>query len=315
MTRQDNNTPCTRFLRRPRSGLILLFVSLQALGSSSSFLLHHQSSVLRTKLSLKVSVASNANDKEITEEMPFQVKLNEFFKRPVPPPIRQSVSLHHEINPENEFDAVTMLTAAPSAPGYPRPLWLVLLGSLPSGLLWYGYYKFAVEEELLNIELERGDQPRGFGGYGTLGCFSYGMMLGPLSAVLHAPGELYWSSLGVIFIYYTQFLLHDRVNALYTSEGREAPLQAWWSLPVFLPFNFIVGLRQVHFLSQYLFEKRGVSPAPSDPVADFFPFIKADKLTWQELFLAPRLWCSLFASAQDVDKKKLPSILRYFLSL
>ena len=40
-------------------------------------------------------------------------------------------------------DIVSILTAAPGSPGVPRPLWVVILASLPTGLLWYGYYKFA----------------------------------------------------------------------------------------------------------------------------------------------------------------------------
>lgn len=289
-------------LRRQASWIFLL-VSMHVIGSFSF--------TIESSFGKEARPPSKAT---IVEEIPFQVKLNEFFKKPVPAVLRQSVSLFFEANPEKDPDVVTMLTAAPSVPGCPRPLWLVLLGSLPTGLLWYGYYKFAVEEELLHIELERGDEPRGFGGYGTLGCFSYGMLLGPLAALLHAPGDLYWSTLGVLFIYYTQYLLYDRVNALYTCEGREAPLQAWWCLPAFFPFNFVVGLRQVHFLAQYMYEKRGVNPAPSDPVADFLPFIKADRFTWQEFFLAPSLWCNVLERVENIDKKRLPSIVRDLLS-
>lgn len=157
------------------------------------------------------------------------------------------------------------------------------------------------------MELDMGKEPRGFGGYGTLGPFSYAMVLGPLAAAMHVSGGLYWSVLGVIFLYYTQILLYERVNELYTDDGREAPLQVWWSLPLLFPLNFVVGLRQVHFLSQYLYEKRGVDPPPNDPVADLFPFVKAEKLDWQEFFLTPSLWCSLLADT------KSPSALRDLL--
>jgi hypothetical protein len=101
----------------------------------------------------------------------FQIEVNEFFKRPVPATIKQAISIFQETDKKLNYDLVTMLTAAPGSPGFPRPLWLVLLASLPTGLLWYGYYKFAVEEELLQIEVEKGKEPRGFGGYGTLGKF------------------------------------------------------------------------------------------------------------------------------------------------
>ena len=100
----------------------------------------------------------------------WQVEINEFFKKPVPAPLRQSISIFYEkgddLDPE---DFITVMTAAPSSPGFPRPLWAVLMASIPTGLLWYAYYKFAVEEELLHTEIKQGKEPRGFGGYGTLG--------------------------------------------------------------------------------------------------------------------------------------------------
>ncbi|CAB9522537.1 expressed unknown protein [Seminavis robusta] len=261
----------------------------------------------------RVSAVASGREPTVTECFP--VQLNEFFKQPVPKTLKRSVSLYYEgETPESDLDSVTILTSAPSVPGCPRPLWLVMLASLPTGLLWYGYYKFAVEEEMLQMELERGNMPRGFGGYGTLGPFSYGMLLGPMAALFHVPGGLHWSILGVAFIYYTQFLLYDRVNELFTDEGKEAPLNVWWCLPIFFPFNIIVGLRQVHFLSQYLYEKRGANPPPKDPVADFFPFIGAEPFSWQEFLLTPRLWCRLLQDVEGVDNNKLPAPIREILS-
>ena len=74
----------------------------------------------------------------------FPVDVNEFFKKSVPKPLREALSISKETD-ENmlDDDIVTLITAAPSSPGFPRPLWLVLLASLPTGLLWHGYYKFA----------------------------------------------------------------------------------------------------------------------------------------------------------------------------
>ena len=244
------------------------------------------------------------------------VKLNEFFKGPVPQPIKNYVSIKKEpSSPKQTYDIVELATAPPGRPGVPRPLWLVILASLPTGLLWYGYYKFCVEEELLDIELSAGKTPRGFGGYGTLGPFTYGILLGPIAAILHLPGGINWTTFAIIFIYYTQFLLYDRVNELYEEEGLEKPLNVWWCLPIFFPFNLIVGLRQVHFLSQYCYKKRGVDPPPSDPVADFFPFIKVPTLTWQEFLTTPRLWCSLLSAQNDIDRTTLPMPIRDLLAI
>lgn len=74
----------------------------------------------------------------------FPVVVNEFFKKSVPKPLSEALSIFIETD-ENmlDDDIVTLMTAAPGSPGVPRPLWLVLLASLPTGLLWYGYYKFA----------------------------------------------------------------------------------------------------------------------------------------------------------------------------
>lgn len=104
------------------------------------------------------------------EDTFWQVEINDFFKKPVPAPFRQSISIFYgkngDLDPE---DFITIMTAAPSSPGFPRPLWAVLMASIPTGLLWYAYYKFAVEEELLHTEIKQGREPRGLGGYGTLG--------------------------------------------------------------------------------------------------------------------------------------------------
>ena len=274
------------------------------------------------------------------------MRLNEFFKSPVPAPFKGAFSIFREESYEDQLDTkdfVTLLTAAPGSPAVPKPLWVVMLASLPTGLLWYGYYKFVVEEELLQMELEAGKEPRGFGGYGTLGPFTYGILLGPMASALHIPGGIYWSSLGVIFIYYTQLLLCDRVNRLYqededysnlfsvssmmeanpfeeaslpqSNNKPPAPLQVWWCLPIFFPFNLIVGLRQIHFLSQYCHKQRGsLSSSVPDPMVEFFPFIKKSSLTWQELVITPSLWCSALSDVESLDPSGLPEPLRRILS-
>jgi hypothetical protein len=85
---------------------------------------------------------------------------------------------------------------------------------------------------------------QGYGGYGTLGPFVLGCALGPLADALGAPGGAAWSAVGVIWIYYTQYLLYKRVNELYSVAGQEEPLTVWWLL--FPGFNLIIGVRQVN---------------------------------------------------------------------
>jgi hypothetical protein len=289
------------------------------------------------------------------------VDVNEFFKKPVPKPLRDALSIFKETD-ENKLDGdiITLMTAAPGSPGVPRPLWLVLLASLPTGLLWYGYYKFAgslseedafiyncicysdlsnipffficsqfwatpfeylsklygtVEEELLQIEVEAGKEPRGFGGYGTLGPFTYVIVLGLIVESLKFPPGPVWATLSFIFIYYTQFILYDRVNELYRDEGWEEPLNVWWSIPIFFPFNIIVGLRQVHFLSEYFYRKRGIIPPPADPVAEFFPFIHMSSFSWQDFIVTPRMWCTLFDKVDDIDRTTLPEPLQKLMEM
>lgn len=42
--------------------------------------------------------------------------------------------------------ALKVLTTPPESPGVPRGVSLTILGSVPTALGWYGYYKFSVEE-------------------------------------------------------------------------------------------------------------------------------------------------------------------------
>ena len=105
----------------------------------------------------------------------------------------------------------------------------------------------------------------------ALGPFVLGLALGPLAAALHLPGGEAWSAVGVIWIYYTQYLLYQRVNQLYKSAGMAEPLVVWWLV---LPgFNLIIGLRQLHFLAAHFARERGetVPPPPPPPLTSPTP--------------------------------------------
>lgn len=140
--------------------------------------------------------------------------------------------------------------------------------------------------------------------YAATGPFTYGLLLGPIAEILHVPGGMEWSLLSGLYLFHSQFLLYERVNDLYQDEGRQRPLQAWWSLPLFFPLNVVVGLRQVHFLSQYFCRQRGLKLS-KDPICDLFPFIKVESLTWHQLMLSPKLWCSCFQDVDNVDPNVL----------
>ncbi|MEO0768528.1 MAG: hypothetical protein AAFY72_03710, partial [Cyanobacteria bacterium J06649_4] len=78
--------------------------------------------------------------------------------------------------------------------------------------------------------------------------------------------------LGVAWIYIVQFRLYREINRLYVAEGWNPPLVCWW---IIVPgFNLIVGLRQIHFLSEY-WARLSDTPV-SDPVADKIPLLSGN---------------------------------------
>ncbi|MER3433115.1 MAG: hypothetical protein C4288_06725 [Leptolyngbya sp. ERB_1_1] len=133
-----------------------------------------------------------------------------------------------------------------STPGKPRPLWKVILFSGLTGLLYYGYYKWIIQEELRNYN------GKGWSGALCLLPFVIGVAL-PQALAFFDPdvpnGFGWFSLLGIAWIYIVQFRLYRTVNELYDRAGQKPPLTVWW---LFVPgLNLIVGLRQIHFLSQY----------------------------------------------------------------
>lgn len=137
---------------------------------------------------------------------------NEFWKKLVIIPVRDYV----EIQPSgtSRTDVVSKLIAPPEVPGISRPVWLTILGSVPTGLGWYGYYKFSVEEELYQYELKTEGKVSGCGGYGTLFPFVYGVIIGfPLSLLPLPFGGLILQASG-LWILLGQVNLYRRVNEL-----------------------------------------------------------------------------------------------------
>lgn len=87
------------------------------------------------------------------------------------------------------------------------------------------------------------------------------------------PGWFGWFSLlGIVWIYIVQFRLYKTVNALYREAGMKEPLVIWW---IFVPgLNLIVGLRQIHFLSQYWASKQEM--IVKDAIAETIPFLSVN---------------------------------------
>lgn len=153
--------------------------------------------------------------------------------------------------------------------GKPRPLWKIILLSGLTGLLYYGYYKWIIQEEL------RSYNGKGWSGTLCLLPFVIGVAL-PQALAFFDPDVPNWfgwfSLLGIVWIYIVQFRLYRTVNELYDRAGLKSPLTVWW---MFVPgLNLVVGLRQIHFLSQYWAQLQGETLR--DPIADPIPFLSSN---------------------------------------
>ena len=274
-----------------------------------------------------VSLSSIFSEDDISN---FCKGTNAFWKGLVIEPVRNYV----EIRPAGTTtgDIFSKLISPPEVPGIPRPVWFTILGSVPTGLGWYGYYKFSVEEELFQHELQtnKDGHVSGCGGYGTLFPFVYAIIIGFPLSLLHIPGgELILQSAG-IWILAGQVNLYRRVNELCFEDESirneilgggggslsgnkedddkdsnddqplQPPLHAWWAL-LPPPLDVVVGLRQVHFLSEYWRVVRG-EPYDKDVIAEeLFPFISSKRFTLKEFIRKPSNWFWFTKSWKDFD--------------
>lgn len=178
------------------------------------------------------------------------------------------------------IDTFMTVTASPTdAIGKPRSLTRVILRSVASGLLYYGYYKWMIQDELKAYAEQHSDGDlddlRVWSGAVCIVPFVLGIVV-PLALVKFDPDVPSWfgwlAFSGVLWIYIVQFRLYREVNRLYVAEGLQAPLVCWW---IIIPgLNLIVGLRQIHFLSEYW--ARRLETAVSDPIAAFLPFLSSN---------------------------------------
>jgi len=155
--------------------------------------------------------------------------------------------------------------------GTPRPLWRVILLSAVTLLAYYGYYKWMIQDELRQYD------GKSWSGALSLIPFGLGVTLPPALALLDpdVPSWFGWFSfLGIAWIYIVQFKLYRTVNRMYREMGIKEPLVVWW---LFIPgLNLVVGLRQIHFLSQFWAMKQ--EQPINDPVAKALPILFASGL-------------------------------------
>lgn len=196
------------------------------------------------------------------------------LRKPASPPFHQP--LRRWTNPTAGFQEDFF--TGPSSPPRPRPLYQVIIFSVTTGLLWYGYYKFCIEEELLN------ESGKGLGGIGTLAPLMAGITA-PLYAPTGGPAEFLVGA-GIAWIVAIQFTLYRRINSLMLERDEYEPLVPWW---VVVPgFNLVAGLRSVHFLSVLW-----GFPPDDDPLVNVFPCLGVRTLGMLELATTPSLWFKL----------------------
>lgn len=170
------------------------------------------------------------------------------------------------------------LLTGPSDPPKPRPLYQVILFTITTNFLWYGWYKYCIEQELRKLTGE------GPGGLGALLPFVVGVT-SPLYLPTGGPAEVGVAA-GVLWIVSVQYYLYRRINALMVAKGNSPPLTPWW---IVIPgFNLVVGLRSVHFLNLAFGGERD-----ADPVVGLFPFLGKETLGLWELIVTPSLWLQL----------------------
>jgi hypothetical protein len=95
-----------------------------------------------------------------------------------------------------------------------------------------------------------------------------------------------------------QVNLYKRVNELCMENDdikaelglTEPPLYEWWAaLPP--PLDVVVGLRQVHFLSEFWRVKRGYAKEKDVIAEELFPFISLkERFTLKQFFTRPKYW-------------------------
>jgi hypothetical protein len=70
----------------------------------------------------------------------------------------------------------------------------------------------------------------------------------------------------------------------------EPPLHEWWAvLPP--PLDVVVGLRQVHFLSEFWRVKRGYAKEKDVIAEELYPFISLkERFTLKQFFTRPKYW-------------------------
>ena len=82
---------------------------------------------------------ANAIDEDAISD--FCKGTNAFWKQLIIPVVRDYADVKPKGTAGDDF--LSVVTAAPETPGIPRPVWLTIAASVPTGLIWYGWYKYS----------------------------------------------------------------------------------------------------------------------------------------------------------------------------
>jgi hypothetical protein len=122
--------------------------------------------------------------------------------------------------------------------------------------------------------------------------FVYGVLVGFPLTLLRIPGGETLLQLTEFLILEGQVNLYQRVNERCFDEENERlglnepPLHAWWAfLPP--PLDVVVGLRQVHFLSQYWRITRDERYEKDVIAEELFPFICSQRFALKQFVRTP----------------------------
>ena len=91
---------------------------------------------------------ANAIDEDAISD--FCKGTNAFWKSLIIPVVRD----YADVKPKGTADVddfFGVVTAAPETPGIPRPVWLTIAASVPTGLIWYGWYKYSVRSVFVSV--------------------------------------------------------------------------------------------------------------------------------------------------------------------
>ena len=112
------------------------FLALVWLSSSTAFAPRTRPAARATATALH----ANAIDEDAISD--FCKGTNAFWKQLIIPAVRDYADVKPKGTAGEDFFSV--VTAAPETPGIPRPVWLTIAASVPTGLIWYGWYKYSV---------------------------------------------------------------------------------------------------------------------------------------------------------------------------